>query len=71
MDMIILKMALTEIINFPSIPIKVSMNEYIELSKIFSTVKSKLFINGILDKLIQELKEQNKILKSGRGLLSN
>jgi N utilization substance protein B len=71
MDMIILKMALTEILEFPSIPVKVSINEYIELSKIFSTEKSKLFINGILDKLIIELKDKDMIKKSGRGLLSN
>jgi len=71
MDMIILKMALAEILEFPSIPVKVSMNEYIELSKIFSTAKSKLFINGVLDKLIQELNEKNLIRKTGRGLLSS
>ncbi|MCX6234383.1 MAG: transcription antitermination protein NusB [Bacteroidetes bacterium] len=69
LDMILLKMAISEIIDFPSIPIKVSFNEYIEISKEYSTPKSKVFINGILDKLIAELREKNMIHKSGRGLV--
>ncbi len=69
MDTILIKMALTEFVDFPFIPVKVSLNEYIELSKYFSTPKSKVFINGILDKLISDLKENGKIMKSGRGLL--
>lgn len=69
LDMLLLKMALTEITEFPSIPVKVSFNEYIEISKEYSTPKSKVFINGILDKLISELTLQNRINKSGRGLL--
>jgi len=68
-DVILLKMALTELIQFPMIPIKVTMNEYIEMSKIFSTPKSKLFINGLLDKLVDDLKEEKKIRKKGRGLI--
>ena len=69
MDMIILKMALTELTVFPSIPVKVSINEYIEISKSYSSVKSKLFINGILDKLVVKLKNEGKIVKMGRGLM--
>lgn len=69
MDMIILKMALTELMIFPSIPIKVTINEYIEISKSYSSVKSKLFINGILDKLVVKLKNEGKIVKMGRGLM--
>jgi N utilization substance protein B len=69
MDMVIMKMALCELINFPSIPVKVTLNEYIELSKDYSTDKSKVFINGILDKLIAELKSSGAINKVGRGLL--
>ena len=69
MDIILLKMALTELMEFPSIPTKVTLNEYIELSKYYSTPKSKVFINGILDKLIVELKEEKKIVKTGRGLM--
>jgi len=69
MDMIILKMALTEILEFESIPVKVSMNEYIEISKYYSSSKSKIFINGVLDKLIAQFKEDGKLHKTGRGLL--
>lgn len=70
MDMLILKIALTELVDFKSIPIKVSMNEYIEISKYFSTDRSSIFINGILDKMIQDFKEEGKIVKTGRGLLN-
>ena len=69
MDMIIMKMALVELMIFPSIPVKVSINEYIEISKSYSSVKSKLFINGILDKLVMKLKAEGKIIKMGRGLM--
>jgi N utilization substance protein B len=69
MDIIIMKMALTELMVFPSIPVKVTINEYIEISKSYSSIKSKLFINGILDKLVVKLKEEGKIRKTGRGLL--
>jgi transcription antitermination protein NusB len=69
MDIIIMKMALAELIVFPSIPVKVTINEYIEISKSYSSVKSKLFINGILDKLVIKLKNEGMILKMGRGLL--
>lgn len=70
-DKIILKMALAEMINFPSIPVKVTINEYIELSKVYSTPKSKQFINGILDKISADLIEEGVIKKSGRGLIDN
>ena len=69
MDIIIMKMALTELMIFPSIPVKVTINEYIEISKSYSSIKSKLFINGILDKLVMKLKEEGRIRKTGRGLL--
>jgi N utilization substance protein B len=64
-----MKMALTELMVFPSIPVKVTINEYIEISKSYSSIKSKLFINGILDKLIVKLKEEGRIRKTGRGLI--
>ncbi len=67
-DMILLKMALCEFMHFSSIPTKVTLNEYVEISKMYSTDKSKDFINGILDKLMKQLKEEGKIQKSGRGL---
>lgn len=69
MDMIIMKMALAELISFEAIPIKVTINEYIEISKYYSSAKSRVFINGILDKLIVKLKEEGKIRKTGRGLI--
>ncbi len=70
-DQIILKMAITEMLNFQNIPVKVTINEYIELSKNYSTPKSKQFVNGILDVISNELKEQGVLKKSGRGLLDN
>lgn len=69
MDMIILRMAITEFLCLPYIPVKVSMNEYIEISKYFSTPKSKIFVNGILDKVLKKLKGENAIHKKGAGLL--
>jgi len=71
MDILLIKMALAELLEFPSIPVKVTLNEYIELAKMYSTPKSKIFVNGILDKLILDLKSQKKIKKTGRGLLEN
>ena len=68
-DVILLKMALSEILNFPGIPVKVSINEYIDISKDYSTPKSKVFINGVIDKLVGDLKNAGKIYKTGRGLL--
>ncbi len=71
LDIILMKMALCEILYFPSIPVKVTLNEYIEISKYFSTPKSKVFINGILDKIIKSLELNNEIKKTGRGLVDN
>lgn len=67
-DLIIIKLAIAELQEMPTIPVKVTLNEYIELAKYFSTQKSKIFINGILDKLISEFKEEGIIKKQGRGL---
>ncbi len=69
-DVLLIKMALTELTVFSQIPVKVTMNEYIEISKQFSSQKSKLFINGILDKLVTDLTEAKKIKKTGRGLMT-
>lgn len=68
MDILLMRMAISELINFPSIPVKVTINEYIELSKTFSTLKSNTFINGILDKILADLMNQGRIRKAGRGL---
>ncbi|WP_121248976.1 transcription antitermination factor NusB [Mucilaginibacter phyllosphaerae] len=69
MDTLLMKMAIVEFLNFTSIPVKVTINEYLEISKEFSTPKSNSFINGILDKILFELKADNKIKKIGRGLI--
>jgi transcription antitermination protein NusB len=71
MDMLLMEMALAEILYLPNIPIKASLNEYIDISKEYSTPNSKVFVNGVLDKVIADLKSQNKINKSGRGLKEN
>tara|TARA_B100001758_G_C18095122_1_gene445464 strand:- start:158 stop:703 length:546 start_codon:yes stop_codon:yes gene_type:complete len=69
MDVLLLKMAITELQCFESIPTKVTINEYIDISKYYSTPKSNVFINGILDKSLELLTKENKINKSGRGLI--
>ena len=69
MDILIMELALTELTEFPSVPIKVSLNEYIELAKYYSTQRSSIFINGVLDRITKDFKEQQKIVKAGRGLL--
>ncbi len=68
-DMILIKMAITEFLHFSSIPSRVTINEYIELAKDYSTNKSGYFINGVLDKLSKDYQESNKMVKIGRGLL--
>lgn len=68
-DTIILKMAICEFLKFPLIPVKVTINEYLEIAKEYSTPKSSIFINGILDNLVKDFKENNKLNKAGRGLL--
>lgn len=67
-DHVIMNLAITELIFFKEIPSKVTLNEYIEISKDYSTNKSSVFINGILDKLVKDLVENNTIIKIGRGL---
>ncbi|WP_435623020.1 transcription antitermination factor NusB [Flagellimonas sp.] len=67
-DSIILKMAICELLNFPSIPEKVTLNEYLEIAKEYSTPKSSIFINGVLDKLAKEYKTDGRLQKMGRGL---
>lgn len=69
MDVILLKMGLAELMEFPSIPVKVTMNEIIELAKTYSTPKSSVFINGVLDRMINDLKQSGQIVKTGRGLI--
>ncbi len=68
-DMIVIKLALCELMYFPSIPPKVTINEYVELAKLYSTPKSKDFVNGVLDRLMKQLAKDGKITKIGRGLI--
>lgn len=68
MDVLLLKMAFAELQSFESIPTKVTINEYLEISKYYSTPKSNVFINGILDKSLKKLVKEKKVLKTGRGL---
>ncbi|SEL06054.1 transcription antitermination factor NusB [Parapedobacter koreensis] len=69
LDNLLMRMAICELLNFPTIPVKVTINEYIEISKVFSTAKSNTFINGILDKILNELQTAGRIRKYGRGLV--
>jgi N utilization substance protein B len=71
LDVLLMKMAITEILNISNVPVKVTLNEYIEIAKQYSTPKSKIFINGILDKILADLKAKDKIKKTGRGLLES
>ncbi|MDR1097911.1 MAG: transcription antitermination factor NusB, partial [Tannerella sp.] len=59
-----MQIAVAEILNFPSIPISVTLNEYIDVAKYYSTPKSGVFINGVLDSVIDELKKENRLMKS-------
>lgn len=69
LDAIIIKMGITEFLKFPSIPVRVTLNEYLEIAKEYSTPRSSLFINGILDSLVKDFQEQKILKKIGRGLL--
>jgi N utilization substance protein B len=69
MDKILIFMALTEFCEFHSIPVKVTINEYIEISKFYSTPESRRFVNGMLDRLSMILKEEGKLVKTGLGLV--
>lgn len=71
LDMLLMQMALVELLEFPQVPIKVTLNEYIELAKWYSSDKSKVFVNGILDRLIVDLRDSGRIVKTGRGLYQN
>ncbi len=68
-DVVLIVMGLAEASSFPTIPVKVTMNEYVEISKFYGTPKSRSFVNGLLDKLIQQLANEGQINKEGKGLL--
>ena len=69
LDLILMKMAVCELKYFPTIPVKVTINEYIDISKLYSTPKSKDFVNGVLDKVKNKMKDNSEIKKHGRGLM--
>lgn len=68
-DVVLIVMGLAEAVTFPTIPVKVTMNEYVEISKFFGTPKSRSFVNGLLDRLVQQMVNEGKIVKEGKGLL--
>ena len=68
-DMVLIVMGLAEAVNFPTIPLKVTINEYVEISKFYGTPKSRSFVNGLLDKLIQKLVDEGQVAKEGKGLM--
>jgi N utilization substance protein B len=69
MDILVMQLAITEILEFPEIPVKVTLNEYIEIAKYYCTPKSSTFVNGILDNIVKEIREQGLFNKSGKGLI--
>ena len=71
MDILVMQLAITEIIEFPEIPVKVTLNEYIEIAKYYCTSKSSTFVNGILDKVVREMRDNGTFKKTGRGLVGD
>ncbi len=69
MDILVMQLAITEISEFPEIPVKVTLNEYIEIAKYYCTSKSSTFVNGILDNIVKEMREKGLFIKAGRGLV--
>ena len=67
-DVVLLVLGITEAVVFPTIPVKVTINEYVEISKYYSTPNSRIFVNGMLDRIIQEKVREGEIVKQGRGL---
>lgn len=63
MDVVIMQIALAEILTFPSIPVNVSFNEYLDIAKVYSTPRSSSYINGLLDHIVKKLRKENKLLK--------
>ncbi|MCK4701119.1 MAG: transcription antitermination factor NusB, partial [Bacteroidales bacterium] len=69
MDILVMQLAISEMIGFPEIPVKVSLNEYLEIAKFYCTERSSSFINGILDKIVHDLRRDKVIIKRGKGLI--
>jgi N utilization substance protein B len=69
MDKLVMQLAITELVEFPEVPVKVTLNEYIEIAKEYCTAKSSTFVNGILDKIVKEMRASGGFTKAGRGLI--
>ena len=69
MDKLVMQLAITELMEFPEVPVKVTLNEYIEIAKDYCTAKSSTFVNGILDKIVKEMRAEGSFTKAGRGLI--
>jgi N utilization substance protein B len=69
MDKLVMQLAITELVEFPEVPVKVTLNEYIEIAKDYCTAKSSTFVNGILDKIVKEMRASGTMKKAGRGLI--
>ena len=69
MDKLVMQLAITELVEFPEVPVKVTLNEYIEIAKEYCTAKSSTFVNGILDKIVKEMRASGGFKKAGRGLI--
>ncbi|MEG2849368.1 MAG: transcription antitermination factor NusB, partial [Bacteroidales bacterium] len=70
-DLALIVMGIAEALTFESIPLKVTINEFVDISKYYSTPNSKVFVNGLLDKILQQMLKEGKIIKSGRGLVGS
>jgi len=71
MDILVMQLAVTEVLEFPEIPVKVTLNEYIEIAKYYCTSKSSTFVNGILDNIVKEIRDEGLFNKFGRGLIGD
>jgi N utilization substance protein B len=69
MDKLVMQLAITELVEFSEVPVKVTLNEYIEIAKDYCTAKSSTFVNGILDKIVREMRANGSFTKAGRGLI--
>lgn len=70
-DLVLIVQGIAEAVRFPNIPLKVTINEYVEISKFYSTVNSKVFVNGLLDRILRKMTDTGEVVKTGRGLIEN
>ena len=70
-DLVLIVQGIAEAVRFSNIPLKVTINEYVEISKFYSTNNSKVFVNGLLDRILRNMVDTGEIVKTGRGLIEN